>query len=358
MGDLLGEYGLFLLKTVTMVVAIVVVVGSVVALSGRARFKEEGNIEVKYLNDQFDCFKETLQAEVLDKHELKVIKKSEKEKHKKEDAEKKKLANKEPPSSADQATEDRRKRIFVLDFDGDIKASQAEALGQEISAILTLATKQDEILVRLESPGGVVHGYGLAASQLDRIKQREIPLVVAVDKVAASGGYMMACIADRILAAPFAIVGSVGVLAQLPNFHKLLKKHDVDFDVMTAGEYKRTLTMFGENNETGRKKFMEELEDTHELFKDHVSSNRPVVDIAQVATGEHWYGKRAIALNLVDELITSDEYLAVQAESADIYRISYEIKKPLVERLGIGVQAALQRSFEKVWQAQYQRFMG
>ena len=105
------------------------------------------------------------------------------------------------------------------------------------------------------------------------------------DKVAASGGYMMACIGDRILSAPFAVLGSIGVVAQIPNLHRLLKKHDVDYEVLTAGEYKRTLTVFGENTDKGRQKFQEDLELTHVLFKDFVSRYRPQLDIDQVLGG-------------------------------------------------------------------------
>ena len=202
-----------------------------------------------------------------------------------------------------------------------------------LTAILTVADKKDEVVIILESGGGPVHGYGLGASQLKRIRDKEIKLTAAVDKVAASGGYMMACVADNIIAAPFAIIGSIGVLAQIPNFHRLLKKMDIDFEQITAGDYKRTLTLFGENTDKDREKFKEELEDTHRLFKEFVKDSREKVDIDKIATGEHWYGKRAIDLNLVDELITSDDYLSKAAKEADIFEVKYERKKPVTEKL-------------------------
>src|SRR5699024_4687864 len=131
-------------------------------------------------------------------------------------------------------------RLFVLNFDGDVRATGVRDLREEISAVLQVARKEDEVLLRLESPGGVVNGYGLAASQLTRVRQHGIKLTIAVDKVAASGGYMMACVGDRIVAAPFAIVGSIGVVGQVPNFNRWLKERDVDFEMHTAGNYKRT----------------------------------------------------------------------------------------------------------------------
>jgi serine protease SohB len=199
--------------------------------------------------------------------------------------------------------------VFVLGFHGDIRAHAVRNLREEISALLTLAEPEDSVVVRLESSGGMVHAYGLAAAQLTRIRERGIPLTVCVDKVAASGGYLMACVADRIVAAPFAMVGSIGVLAQIPNFHRLLKKHDIDYELLTAGQYKRTLTVFGRNTDTARQKFAEELEDTHALFREFVQRYRPGLDVAAVATGEVWFGERAQGLGLVDTLGTSDALL-------------------------------------------------
>ena len=237
--------------------------------------------------------------------------------------------------------------MYILDFDGDVKASGSLELAKEITAVLSMAEEQDEIVIRLESPGGMVHAYGLTSSQLERIKKQGVKLTVAVDHVAASGGYMMACLANKIIAAPFAIVGSIGVVAQVPNIHRLLKKYDVDVELLTAGEYKRTLSVLGENTEKGKKKFVEELEDTHLLFKEFVKGHRPQVDIDRIATGEHWYGSRAVELNLIDEVMTSDEYLTSAAKDADLYAVSYEVKKPWNEKIGFGLENTLVRVIEK-----------
>ncbi|HWY24630.1 MAG TPA: protease SohB, partial [Nevskia sp.] len=230
-----------------------------------------------------------------------------------------------------------RPRLFVLDFHGDLNASHVEALREEISALLQVARPQDEVLLRLESAGGVVHGYGLAASQLRRIRERGLRLTVAVDKVAASGGYLMACVADRVVAAPFAIVGSIGVVAQLPNFNRLLREKHIDFELHTAGEYKRTLTLFGENTNAARVKFREELDQTHALFKSFVAANRPQLPLQQVATGEHWYGTQALELKLVDELRTSDDWLLEKVKDADVYELHYRLRRSLRDQLMGGV---------------------
>ncbi|MEE8057287.1 MAG: protease SohB [Pseudomonadales bacterium] len=337
--EFLSNYGLFLAKSVTIVIAILFVVIGIIAASSRGKKDQDGEIEVTYINDKYDDLENALKFAVLDDDELKQEQKALKKKHKQE---------KKAKKSAD--SEDRKKRVYVINFDGDIKASAVASLREEITTILTMAEREDEVVLCLESPGGMVHTYGLAASQLARITKKDIPLTVAVDAVAASGGYMMACIGDKILAAPFAIIGSIGVVAQLPNFHRLLKKNDIDFELFTAGEHKRTVTMFGENTDKGRKKFIEELEDTHQLFKSFVSEHRPEVNVSEVATGEIWYGQRAIEKNLIDDIQTSDEYLMAQREECDIYQIKFAKKKTLQEKLGLAVQYTTDGIFTKIWE--------
>ena len=322
--EFIGEYGLFLAKFATVALLFVVAAGIFTALSGRGKDESHG-LSIKNINDKYRHMSLVLNARIMPKKDFKKFVKQQKQ------------AGKDKPPGGG-------KKIFVLDFKGNIKASGVAALREEITAILTVATDKDEVVALLESGGGTVHGYGLGASQLRRIRDRGIKLTAAVDKVAASGGYMMACVADRIIAAPFAIVGSIGVLAQIPNFHRLLKKMDIDFEQITAGDYKRTLTLFGENTARDREKFQAELEDTHALFKEFVRDNRAQVDLDRIATGEHWYGKRALELQLVDELMTSDDYLSSAARDADIYRIKYQRKKPVAERV-IGFGASLFDAF-------------
>jgi serine protease SohB len=318
--EFLWQYGLFLAKTVTIVAAIIIVVGLAVALSRRERVAER--LDVKHLNTKYEVMAQIMRRETLPRKAFKETVKAEKAQKK---LEKKQLAREigKPP----------RKRVFVLNFHGDIKATAVSSLREEVTAVLTLAAPDDEVLVRLENAGGLVHEHGLAASQLLRIKQRDIPLSIAVDKVAASGGYMMACVGDRILAAPFAIIGSIGVLAQLPNFNRLLDKYGIDFEQVKAGDYKRTLTLFGKNTDEERAKLREEVEHTHTLFKEFIAKHRERVDIEQVATGEHWYGTRALELNLVDELITSDDYLLEASKNADLYEVTYTAKKSVSEKV-------------------------
>lgn len=331
--EFLMEYGMFLAKVSTVLVAILIVFGAVFSSSaGRGEKAKHGNIKTEHLNDSYREMKHALQNEVLTKEQLKRVHKEEKKKLKAE-----KKLNKKDNDEA------RKKRVYVLSFNGNIKASEVEHLRQEITAVLSMAEQQDEVLIRLESPGGMVHSYGLASSQLARIKNRNIPLTICVDKVAASGGYMMACLGDKIVAAPFAILGSIGVLAQMPNFNRVLKKYDVDYELFTAGEYKRTVTMLGENTEKGKKKFLEEIEDTHSLFKDFVAENRPRLVIEKVATGEHWYGIRAKELNLIDEMMTSDEYISEACNEAEVYAVSYQKKKSMADKFGFSAEESLDR---------------
>ncbi len=346
------EYGLFLAQAVTFVAAILILVAGLFAVGQRQRTEQhEGHIEIRNLNEKYKHIGETLRSVVEDPEAFKQRKKDEKKAEKKAAKEKQKADKKKRKQGGDPEDRDeRRKRLYVMNFDGDIKASATDNLREEISAVLSQVQDGDEVLVRVESPGGLVHGYGLAASQLRRIREAGVPLTIAVDKVAASGGYMMACVADRIIAAPFAVIGSIGVLAQLPNFHRLLKKHDIDFELLTAGEYKRTLTLFGENTDKGREKFVEELEETHELFKRFVRDNRPSLDIDKVATGEVWYGQNALDEGLVDELSTSDTYIQAGIKDRDVFEVRFVHKKNWQEKLGMAAEGALERTFLKIWQ--------
>ena len=333
--EFLAEYGLFLLKTATIVAAVVIIIGSAAAASKKAA--EQEGIEVESLNNKYRLLASALKQSVMKKADWKKEAKAEKERDK-----------------AEAKSEESKARGFVIDFKGDLKASAVPSLREEVSAILAVATPDDQVIIRLENYGGVVHEHGLAASQLVRIRNKEIPLTIVVDKVAASGGYLMACVANKIVAAPFAILGSIGVIAQLPNFNRLMDSHGIDFEQITAGKHKRNVTMFGENTDEDRAKLKEELEDVHALFKGAVSEYRPDLDLDKVTTGEHWYGSRALELGLADEIGTSDELLAELSNDHDLYRVSYKIKQSLQKRLMGGVDSALEKVDSSSWRRRFE----
>lgn len=320
------DYGLFLAKAVTVVAAVAAIVALTVGLSRKD--SSSGGLTVEKLNDRYRNLRLQLRHALLSRAERRKEQKQEKKQRKAEEK------SRHPGGGASG-----RRRVFVLDFKGDIRATAVTALREEISAILGVASPTDEVVVRLENFGGAVHEHGLAASQLMRLRDKGIPLTAIVDKGAASGGYLMACVANRIIAAPFAVLGSIGVIAQLPNFHRLLEARGVDFEQVTAGRYKRTVTMFGKNTDDDRAKLREELEDIHQLFKAVVTTHRPALDIEAVATGEHWYGTRALELKLVDAVETSDDYLHRAAESADLYRVHYKARPTLQQRVLSAVRA-------------------
>lgn len=322
--ELLSQYGLFLAKIATVVIAIAVVAVLIVNLTQRKR--QRGELRITRLSEQYKEMQEEMSLALLDSHQQKLWLKAQKKKHKQEAKAAKAKAKLNAPQ--DKATP----RVYVLDFKGSMDAHEVSSLREEVTAVLAVATPQDQVVVRLESPGGVVHGYGLAASQLQRLREKQIPLTVAVDKLAASGGYMMACVADKIVAAPFSIIGSIGVVAQIPNFNRFLKNKEIDIELHTAGQYKRTLTLLGENTEEGRQKFREDLNETHHLFKDFVHRMRPTLDIEHVATGEHWYGVQAQEKGLVDEVGTSDDLLLNLMEGRELVGVRFTQRKRLLDR--------------------------
>ncbi|ANE77900.1 protease SohB [Dickeya solani] len=340
--ELLSQYGLFLAKVVTLVVAIGALVVLTVGMTQRKRHRK-GELQVINLGEQYREMRQEMQSAAMNDTARSLLEKKQKKEEKETAKQEKKRAKRGEEKSA-------RPCLYVLDFNGSMDAGEVSSLREEVSAVLAVARPEDEVLLRLESPGGVVHGYGLAASQLQRFRQRGIRLTVAVDKVAASGGYMMACVADRIVAAPFAIVGSIGVVAQIPNFNRLLKSKDIDVELHTAGQYKRTLTLFGENTEEGREKFREELNETHLLFKQFVSEMRPSLDIELVATGEHWFGTQARAMGLVDAIGTSDDLLIAEMENHEVLAVRYTRRKRLLDRLTGSTGDALERLMLRWWQ--------
>lgn len=342
--DFISEYGIFLAKTITIVAGLGFFLIAVLTAGQRLKKQDkQGHIEVKSLNEKYREMSDAMQANILSESAYNEICKTEKKEQKaKLKAEKSRKRSKE-------SLKPEKTRVFVVDFVGDIRASASHALAEQVTAILTQATPDDEVVILLESSGGMVHSYGLASSQLQRLREKGIPLTVCVDKVAASGGYMMACIANKLLAAPFAVIGSIGVVAQIPNINRLLKKHDIDFEMLTAGEYKRTLTVLGENTEKGRQKFQQEIQETHDLFKDFVSSNRPELDMAAVATGEVWFGNKALEKGLIDAVKTSDDYLFQRHSEAELYKISWVEKHSIVERFGLAAESVMERVFLRVY---------
>ncbi|MCY4472028.1 MAG: protease SohB [Kistimonas sp.] len=337
--EFLSEIGLFAAQILILVVGILALVAGVTVLRSRSKEGPGGYLEINDLTQKYLSDQGALEQMLLDKRALKKKRKQDKKKekaaHKNKDEADKPLS---PP------------RLFVLDFEGDLRASGVHRLGKEISAVLSQAQPEDEVLLRLESQGGMVHAYGLAAAHLLRIRDKGIRLTIAVDKVAASGGYLMACLADRLVAAPFAIIGSIGVVAQIPNINRLLKKNAIDVEMHTAGEFKRTLTLLGSNTERGRKKFKEDLEKTHSLFKAFVAKTRPSVDIEKVATGEIWYGSEAVDKNLIDAVQTSEAFLCENLSTRHaVYQVRWIEKHSLARKLALGVENTLASTLLRLW---------
>lgn len=321
----------FFSQTLIIVLAFIAILVTIATLIAKA--KSQKSFEIELLDEKYRDHSNALRSVLLNDAELKA----EKKRLKKEEKE-----NAKAPGSA-------KPKVYVINFlKGDIKASASENLREEISTVLSVATPQDEVVVCVESPGGLVHSYGFAAAQLLRLKTAKIPLTICIDQVAASGGYLMACTADKILAAPFALVGSIGVVAQVPNFNRLLKKHDVDYKEYTAGDYKRTVSLFGEITAKGEAKFKEQLEITHELFKSFVAANRPKMDIEKIATGEFWYGELALKLGLVDEIRTSDDYLQFKAKDHRLIQISFEHKPSLSDKISDVLSQAFSLTLNKI----------
>ena len=328
--DLLIAYGFFLLKIITVLAVILIPIMVIVGSTKHKKETDKGRIIVKNLSDKLEEIGVSLKSAEMDPKAYKSFLK--------ERTKKKKKAIKGKPKEI----------IYVLDFKGDLQASAVDKLKQEINAIIASEVKCKEVVLKVESGGGSAYAYGLCAAELKRLVDNKIKLTVCIDKMAASGGYLMSCVATKIVAAPWAIVGSIGVIAQLPNFHRLLKKLDIDIEMHTAGKFKRTLTTLGKNTKQGREKFISELEDLHVVFKDFVKENRPKIKVAQVSTGEVWQGDKAVKLGLIDEIGTSDDYLLKLASKFKLLEIEYFEKKPLTARFSTAIEVIVEKSVYKV----------
>jgi serine protease SohB len=309
------------------VVLVFLACSSVVFAMARRRRPETGEIQVRKLNHQLKRTIETVGRAVLGSKGLRQLRKE----------------------RSRTAPEGERRRVYLLDFRGDVVASAVRSLRQEITAILQVAREGDEVVVRLESAGGMVPHYGLAASQLARLRARRVRLTACIDKVAASGGYMMACVADEILAAPFAIIGSIGVAAPVPNVHRWLRERGIEYEDMTAGEFKRTVSLFAEITDAGRKKYQEQIDETHTLFKAFVKQYRADLDVDAVATGEYWHGERARDLGLVDRILASDDYILAKLEEADVFALTCFLPRPWRERLASTASLAAEKLLLRLW---------
>jgi serine protease SohB len=321
----------FSVSAAVVLLLLTLVVLVLVLILKRTNKAEKSTLAIENLNASWKKTEDKLKSKIMPAKAFEALHKEqakqEKEKENQEKKQKKKANGKE------KYTDNEKPRVFVIDFDGDIGATRNTVLREHITAIIAVCRPQDEVVVRIESPGGMVHAYGLASSQIARLTERKIKVTACVDKVAASGGYMMACVANRIVAAPFSIIGSIGAVSAAPNFHRLLKKHDIDYIEQTAGEHKRTLSLFGEITEAGKAKHQEQLNLIHRLFKDHVAKNRPNVDLNAVATGEYWPASVALELGLVDELRTSDDLILELGKEADVYLLKTEEQQDLKTKL-------------------------
>ncbi len=312
----------FALKAL-LIVAMLAALAALIARLTRRGAGRPREIEVRSLNERYEQMRDEFDTKIFDRKERRLLAKARKR------------------EARARAATPKGKRVYVLGFKGDPMASTVKQLALEIDAVLTVARPEtDEVVLRLQSPGGTVTGYGLAAAELSRLRDRRIKVTASVDQVAASGGYMMACAADKIVAAPFALVGSIGVVAQVPNLHRLLKKNDIDYEELTAGEFKRSVSMLGEITPAGREHFRGKIEDTHTAFKSFVAERRPTADLAKVANGDVWLASEAVNLGLVDAVSTGDDLLFHLKDEARLFEVATVTRKTLLQQLfgGLGFE--------------------
>lgn len=222
------------------------------------------------------------------------------------------------------AKAEKLKPLAVLTFVGDIGAKQYKSFGQLIDEVIINKSEIDEVVVVVNSPGGAVSPYGNVYSQMERVRDAGLKLTVCIDVVAASGGYLMSLPAHKIIAAPFSMVGSVGVMAFVPNLRGLLEDYNINPRTFTAGKYKRTVSLTDEATEEEVEKFKQQLNAIHRLFLEAVKKYRKDVKMEVVETGEHWTARESVelGLGLVDDIATSQQYLLEANRDRDLIILS------------------------------------
>lgn len=222
-------------------------------------------------------------------------------------------------------------KVAVLKFKGDIRASARFAFAKLVDEVVLNAREFKEVVVVVESPGGGVSEYGMLFAELERMRKCEenFQLTVVVDTVAASGGYLMSLPAHKILAAPFAMVGSIGVVSFIPNIRELLEANKIKPRTFTAGDFKRTVTLTDEGDEKSAEQYKQQLALIHEQFKQALKKYRPQVELEKVATGEAWLASTTVEkeLQLVDGLNTSHALLLEMNQSFDLVEYSSKAER-------------------------------
>jgi protease-4 len=207
-----------------------------------------------------------------------------------------------------------RKAIAVIDVKGDILSS--EKVVKEIE-------KYDEdssvraIVLRVNSPGG-----GIAQSQeiYKAVKEADKEIIASLGSVAASGGYYISCGADRIIANPGTITGSIGVITTFPKYHQLLKKIGVEWEVIKSGEHKDIGSPYRDMTVEEKRLFQDVIDDLFDQFVEVVSVERdiPKEEVLKLADGRIFSGNQAHELGLVDEIGTFSDAIRIAGERGGI----------------------------------------
>lgn len=235
-----------------------------------------------------------------------------------------------------------RKTAVLLSFNGDINATEVIEFGRAVSMIVQMKDLVSEVYIIINSGGGVVNGYGLLASEIERLHYSEIETYALIDQVAASGGYMAACVANHVVAAPFAYIGSIGVVSEMPNFNQILSDNGINIEQHTAGKSKRTVTPLGKITDEDRNEFKKKLERIHRSFINHVSHYRNINDADEnknsiIFSGDYWIAEETVELELglVDEISTSQEFLLDKMKEYNIIEITFQENKTKKSKLSL-----------------------
>lgn len=190
----------------------------------------------------------------------------------------------------------------------------------------------EAIVLRIDSPGGSVVGSDEIYQALLAIDK---PLVVSMGEVAASGGYYIACAADRVLANPGTLTGSIGVISMVPNIEELMEKIGVEVLVIKSGALKDEGSVFREMTEEEREVWQRIIDEAYDQFVGIVADGRdlPPQAVRELADGRVYTGHQALELGLVDELGNLSEAIELAAKMGGIVEEPRIIEYPATPSL-------------------------
>ncbi|WP_343192796.1 S49 family peptidase [Buchnera aphidicola (Taiwanaphis decaspermi)] len=225
----------------------------------------------------------------------------------------------------------KKSNLYILDYNDKIKKNKIKKLREEISSIILVAKKNDEVLLRLENTSDIVYEYGLVIAQLQRLRKKGIKLIISIDKIVSNGGYIIACVADHISASPFSIIGPINIVVNIPNIDKYTQTSNLNNQLNDCNTFTK-LTLIKNNTKIYVNKIFNKLDIKKYIRNSFIKDMRPSLNLNKIFNQNYWIGENAINEKLIDSINTSDDILFSKKDTHNLLKIKYVYKSNIVEK--------------------------